>query len=114
MIVVTFNKPDFEYDVHSLLKAFFANENVQMYYSCNPQELSEENVACTAHAFDEEAKAQISEAEHVFEIKYEEKKIEILEFDEFLILIDLTKEQLENMPNIDVEYLKDEKYGVKQ
>ena len=77
MIVVTFNKPDFEYDVHSLLKAFFANENVQMYYSCNPQELSEENVACTAHAFDEEAKAQISEAEHVFEIKYEEKKIEI-------------------------------------
>lgn len=77
MIVVTFNKPDFEYDVHSLIKAFFANENVQMYYSCNPQELSEENVACTAHAFDEDAKAQISEAAHVFEIKYEEKTIEI-------------------------------------
>ena len=47
-------------------------------------------------------------------IEKEGKKIEILEFDEFLKLIDLTKEQLENMPNIDVEYLKDEKYGVKQ
>lgn len=47
-------------------------------------------------------------------IEKERKKIEILEFDEFLKLIDLTKEQLENMPNIDVEYLKDEKYGVKQ
>ena len=47
-------------------------------------------------------------------IEKEGKKIEILEFDEFLKLIDLTKEQLENMPNIDVEYLKDEKYGVKK
>lgn len=47
-------------------------------------------------------------------IEKEGKKIEILEFEEFLKLIDLTKEQLENMPNIDVEYLKDEKYGVKQ
>lgn len=47
-------------------------------------------------------------------IEKEGKKIEILEFDEFLKLIDLTKEQLENMPNVDVEYLKDEKYGVKK
>ena len=34
MIVVVFNKPDFEYDVHSLLKEFFPQEDVQMYYSC--------------------------------------------------------------------------------
>ena len=47
-------------------------------------------------------------------IEKERKKIEILEFDEFLKLIDLSKEQLENMPNVDVEYLKDEKYGVKK
>ena len=30
MIVVVFNKPDFEYDVHSLLKEFFPQEDVQM------------------------------------------------------------------------------------
>ena len=29
MIVVVFNKPDFEYDVHSLLKEFFPQEDVQ-------------------------------------------------------------------------------------
>ena len=38
MIVVVFNKPDFEYDVHSLLKEFFPHEDVQMYYSCPPDE----------------------------------------------------------------------------
>ena len=31
MIIVTFNKPDFEYDVHSLLKEFFPKEDIQMY-----------------------------------------------------------------------------------
>ncbi len=39
MIVVVFNKPDFEYDVHSLLKEFFPQEDVQMYYSCSPDEV---------------------------------------------------------------------------
>ena len=28
MIVITLNKPEFEYDIHSLFKAFFAKENV--------------------------------------------------------------------------------------
>ena len=37
MIVVIFNKPDFEYDVHSLLKEFFPQEDVQMYYSCRAE-----------------------------------------------------------------------------
>lgn len=41
MIVVVFNKPDFEYDVHSLLKEFFPQEDVQMYYSCPPDEVRE-------------------------------------------------------------------------
>lgn len=77
MIIVTFNKPNFEYDVHSLLKAFFPEEKVQMFYTCGEEELSEENVACTAHAFDDEARAQLEEAQHVFEIDYEENKIQI-------------------------------------
>jgi len=47
-------------------------------------------------------------------IEKENKKIDILEFDEFLKLIDLTNEQLNNMQNIDVEYLKDEKFNLKQ
>ena len=47
-------------------------------------------------------------------IEKENKKIDILEFEEFLKLIDLTNEQLNNMQNIDVEYLKDEKYDLKQ
>ena len=46
-------------------------------------------------------------------IEKEGKNIEILEFDEFLNLVDLTKEQLDKMSNIDVDYLKDEKYSNK-
>ena len=49
MIVVVFNKPDFEYDVHSLLKEFFPQEDVQMYYSCSPDEVEGKNLACTHH-----------------------------------------------------------------
>ena len=30
MIVVIFNKPDFEYDVHSLLKEFFLQDVLQL------------------------------------------------------------------------------------
>ena len=44
MIVVVFNKPDFEYDVHSLLKEFFPQEDVQMYYSCSPDEVEGKNL----------------------------------------------------------------------
>ena len=47
MIVVNFNKPEFEYDVHSLIKAFFPKEDVEMYYTCSPEEVSGQNVACT-------------------------------------------------------------------
>ena len=48
MIIVTFNKPDFEYDVHSLLKEFFPKEDIQMYYR-EPANFSEsKNLACTS------------------------------------------------------------------
>ena len=47
MIVINFNKPEFEYDVHSMGKAFFAKEDVEMYYTCSPEEVAGKNVACT-------------------------------------------------------------------
>ena len=53
MIIVTFNKPDFEYDVHSLLREFFPQHEVAMYYTCLPDRISEKNVACTHRVFDE-------------------------------------------------------------
>ena len=54
MIVINFNKPEFEYDVYSLIKAYFAKEDVEIHYT------------------DDE-----SEAEHIFYIDYLENKISI-------------------------------------
>ena len=56
MITIIFNKPDFEYDVHSLVKAFFPQEDVEMFYTCSQEELGGRNVACTHHEVDELAK----------------------------------------------------------
>ena len=56
MITIIFNKPDFEYDVHSLVKAFFPQEEVEMFYTCSQDELGGRNVACTHHEADELAK----------------------------------------------------------
>ena len=51
---------------------------------------------------------------HVMEaIENEDKKIEILEFDDFLSKLHITKEELDSLPKIDVEYLKDKKYSNK-
>ena len=47
MIVINFNKPEFEYDVHSMIKAYFAKDDVEMYYTCNEAEVEGRNVACT-------------------------------------------------------------------
>ena len=49
MIIVTFNKPDFEYDVHSLLKEFFPKEDIQMYYREPANFFENKNLACTSH-----------------------------------------------------------------
>ena len=43
-------------------------------------------------------------------IEKEGKNIQIIEFDEFLSLLGLTKEELNSMPTIDVDYLMDDKY----
>ena len=54
-----------------------------------------------------------SKYKYVLESIQEGKNIEILEFDEFLSKLHITKEQLEVMQKIDTEYLNDEKYSSK-
>ena len=76
MIIVNFNKPEFEYDVHSLIKAFFPKEDVEMYYTCEKSEVEGKNVACThreIHGDMEEAEF-FQRASHVFYINYIKQK----------------------------------------
>ncbi len=80
MIVINFNKPEFEYDVHSMIKAYFAKEDVEMYYTCPEAEVEGKNVACTHRELDnesEETRKRLEEAEHIFYIDYLDNKISI-------------------------------------
>lgn len=77
MITVYFNRPNFEYDVHSLIKAFFPQEDVNMYYSCDPAELERENVACTHHEAADDMEKLMKESEHFFGIDYLANKISV-------------------------------------
>ena len=76
MILVTFNKPDFEYDVHSLIKAFFPKEDVEMYYSCSPEEVAGQNLACTHHEIGKDEDL-LAKAEHIFYIDFMDGKISV-------------------------------------
>ena len=49
MITVTLNRTEFEYDIHSLIKAFFPKEDVELYYT-KEAHADEKNVACTNHS----------------------------------------------------------------
>lgn len=49
MITVNLNRTEFEYDIHSLLKAFFPKEDVEIYYT-EEAHADEKNVACTNHS----------------------------------------------------------------
>lgn len=70
MIIVTFNKPDFEYDVHSLLKEFFPKEDIQMYYR-EPANFSEsKNLACTSHLITDDTEIDFEGSSHRFEIRF--------------------------------------------
>ena len=71
MIIVNFNKPEFEYDVHSLIKAFFPKEDVELYYTCAESEVEGKNVACTHR---ELGSTDLTEAEQVFFIDYSDSK----------------------------------------
>ena len=49
MIQVLLNKTEFEYDIHSLIKAFFPKEDVEIYYT-EDAGAEGKNVACTHHS----------------------------------------------------------------
>ncbi len=70
MIIVLFSRPEFEYDVHSLVKAFYPKEKVEMYYTCPEEEVEGVNLACAHH----EAGTSLEELKHtadqVLEISY--------------------------------------------
>ncbi len=70
MIIVLFSRPEFEYDVHSLVKAFYPKEKVEMYYTCPEEEVEGVNLACSHH----EAGAKLDELKHaadrILEISY--------------------------------------------
>ena len=70
MKVVVFNKTDFEYDMNSLLKEFFPQEDVQMYYSCSPDEVEGKNLACTHHEMTDDGVKEFADASQVFKIDY--------------------------------------------
>lgn len=73
MITVNLNRTEFEYDIHSLMKAFFPKEDVEIYYTAEAH-ADEKNVACTNHLVKEQ-----DETENVshFTIDYADDKISI-------------------------------------
>ncbi len=80
MIIINFNKPEFEYDVHSMVKAFFPKEDVEMYYTCSEAEVEGQNVACAHRELDQESpetRRRIEDAEHSIYIDYLKNKISI-------------------------------------
>jgi oxygen-independent coproporphyrinogen-3 oxidase len=71
MITVTLNQTEFEYDIHSLIKAFFPKEDVELSYT-KEAHAEEKNVACTNHIG-----AEAGEAGSHFSIDYENGAIAI-------------------------------------
>ena len=75
----------------SLADIFVKQPNIVLDNEGNPR-------SCTKHKYVIEA------------IENEGKNIEIIEFNDLLSILNITKEELDNMPPIDIEYLKDKKY----
>ncbi len=77
MITVNLNKPEFEYDIHSLIKAFFPKEDVEIYYTGNVDGL---NVACTSHGGNGKKKQGTldeKEISNIFDVTYEDDRISL-------------------------------------
>ncbi|MCM1107291.1 MAG: coproporphyrinogen dehydrogenase HemZ [Blautia sp.] len=70
MIYVFFDRPDFEYDVHSLVKAFFPKEDVALYYTCPEEEVVGKNVACMHRTAGDLTEEEIAAAGHILEVAY--------------------------------------------
>ena len=71
MITVTLNRTEFEYDIHSLIKAFFPKEDVELYYT-KEAHADEKNVACTNHSAEQEEAGRSH-----FSIDYADDRISI-------------------------------------
>ena len=76
MITVNLNRTEFEYDIHSLLKAFFPKEDVEIYYTAEAH-ADEKNVACTNHLAEADDEADIYDSASHFTIDYADDKISI-------------------------------------
>ena len=75
MIAVFLNKQDFEYDVHSLVKAFYPGEDVRIVYEeAQPQETSELNINLSLRGRHD---GQKDEIKMYVRILYEKEKIQI-------------------------------------
>lgn len=77
MIFVFFNQPDFEYEVHSLIRAFFPGETVELYYTCPQEEVQGKNVACMHRDAGELRAEELAAAAGLFEVTYRETEIEL-------------------------------------
>ena len=73
MITVTLNRTEFEYDIHSLIKAFFPKEDVELYYT-KEAHADEKNVACTNHSAGKESSTKNGISQQLF-VNYEQDKI---------------------------------------
>ncbi len=77
MIFVFFNQPDYEYEVHSLIKAFFPREDVELYYTCSEEAVQGKNVACMHRDAGELKEEELAGASNILEVSYRESEIEL-------------------------------------
>lgn len=78
MIIVYLNRPDYEYDIHSLIKAFFPKEDVELYYTCPLSGEGERNVACMHRGAETLSREQAQAASHILTVDYRERAISLL------------------------------------
>ena len=77
MILVYYNQPFFEYDVHSLIKAFFPKDEVQMYYLFAGEE-ARENLACMHKETKSEEELPLKDASHLLRVHYDASGMELI------------------------------------
>ena len=77
MILVYYNQPFFEYDVHSLIKAFFPKDEVQMYYLFAGEE-ARENLACMHKEAKSEEELPLKDASHLLRVHYDASGMELI------------------------------------
>lgn len=77
MIFVFFNQPDYEYEVHSLIKAFFPREDVELYYTCSEEAVQGKNVACMHRDAGELTEEELAGASNILEVSYRETEMEL-------------------------------------